>query len=159
MAVLMSAEVWAADTLTVKQLFAEMPDSVVPYLTRNNRLDFIDFMDSNMQAKVTNLFGGNSVMTALTADSLSLQLNESCQLDLLLLPVLQPVDSLRQVVCLVHTFKGGTEMAESSVDFFTTDWKPLSVKPVLAPLAEQRLEACIKKLDIVKKLSSLLNKQ
>ena len=46
---------------TMRDVFRQMPDSIVPYLTENNRLDFIDFIDSNMKAEVTNAFGGNFV--------------------------------------------------------------------------------------------------
>ena len=74
----------ASDSLNVRKLFAEMPDSVIPYLTKNNRLDLIDFMDSNMKAEVTNELGGKSLMTALTDDSLSLRLNDACQIQLML---------------------------------------------------------------------------
>ena len=170
-AALMSVGVWAADTLTVRQLFIEMPDTVVPYLTRNNRLDFIDFMDSNMKAEVTNLLGGKSRMTALTADSLSLQLNESCRMDLLLLRVqhssdglLQkpndlPADTLQHVLCLVRTLKGDAGMEESSVVFYTTAWHRLDEKPALMSTDERRLKNRIRELDYVKEASKRLNKQ
>ena len=49
-----------ADTLTIRSLFTEMPDAVIPYLTKTNRLDFIDFMDSNMKAEVNNELEGKS---------------------------------------------------------------------------------------------------
>ena len=63
-----------AQHLTIRDVFKSMPDSLMPYLSNNNRLDFIDFMDSNMKAEVKNQFGGNSIMTALTEDSLSISL-------------------------------------------------------------------------------------
>ena len=34
--------------ITIKEVFKAMPDSLIPYLSQNNRLDFIDFMESNM---------------------------------------------------------------------------------------------------------------
>ena len=46
--------------ITVRDLLKSMPDSVIPYLTENNRLDMIDFMESNMDAVVTNTLGGKS---------------------------------------------------------------------------------------------------
>ena len=51
-----------AQHLTIRDVFKSMPDSLMPYLSNNNRLDFIDFMDSNMKAEVKNQFGGNSIM-------------------------------------------------------------------------------------------------
>ena len=41
-----------ADTLTIRQPFIEMPDSLIPYLSHNSRLDFLDFMDSKMKAEI-----------------------------------------------------------------------------------------------------------
>ena len=43
----------SAQDLKIRDVFKQMPDSLMPYLTGNNRLDFIDFMDSNMKASVT----------------------------------------------------------------------------------------------------------
>ncbi len=156
--VLMSAGVWAADSLTVRRLFTEMPDSIVPYLTRNNRLDFIDFMDSNMKAEVTNLLGGKSRMTALTADSLSLQLNESCRMDILLLHVKLSSDSLKQVLCVVRTLKGEADMEESSVEFYTPTWRLLNFKPALQPEDERRLKDTVRELNFVNNVIKKLNK-
>ncbi|MBR6998224.1 MAG: DUF3256 family protein, partial [Prevotella sp.] len=39
-------------------LFKAMPDSLMPYLTKNNRLDMIDFMEANMKAEITNQLEG-----------------------------------------------------------------------------------------------------
>ena len=75
----------SADSLTIKTVFMEMPDSILPYLSRNNCLDFVDFVASGMKAQVDNELGGKSVMTALTDDSLSIQLNAVSKVDMLLL--------------------------------------------------------------------------
>ena len=40
----------------MRDVFAQMPDSVLPAVTRNNRLDCIDFIDNNLEAKVRNAF-------------------------------------------------------------------------------------------------------
>ena len=60
-----------AQELTIRDVFRQMPDSLMPYLSTNNRLDFIDFLDSNMKAEVKNQFDGKSEMTVMTDDSLS----------------------------------------------------------------------------------------
>ena len=90
--------------LKMREVFLQMPDSIMPYLTENNRLDFLDFMDSGMKAEVRNELGGRSVMTALTDQNLSIQLSEVVRLDLWLFPVSQEVDSCRQVVCMITTY-------------------------------------------------------
>ena len=52
----------------IRQWLVTMPDSVMPLLTNNNRLDFIDFLDSNMDAVVINRLDGRSQMKVLTDD-------------------------------------------------------------------------------------------
>lgn len=48
----------SAQDVTIRDIFKQMPDSLMPYLSQNNRLDFIDFLDSHMKAEVRNTFGG-----------------------------------------------------------------------------------------------------
>ena len=75
----------SAQNLKMRDVFKQIPDSLVPYLSQNNRLDFIDFLDSNMKAEVRNKLGGMSEMTALTDDSLSIRMSNALQVDMLLL--------------------------------------------------------------------------
>lgn len=50
----------------MRDVFAAMPDSVLGIMTKNNRLDCIDFIENDMEAKVRNRFDGFSVLKALT---------------------------------------------------------------------------------------------
>ena len=59
----------------MSQVLKQMPDSVVPYLSENNKLDLIDFLDSNMKAEVHNQLEGKTA-----------------------------VDSASQIVCLISTY-------------------------------------------------------
>ena len=52
----------------MKSVFVAMPDSVTPLLTKVNREDCIDFLDSNMKAVVKNRFGNVAEMKVLTDD-------------------------------------------------------------------------------------------
>ena len=109
--------------ITVRDLLKSMPDSVIPYLTENNRLDMIDFMESNMDAVVTNTLGGKSQLLQLTDQYASIQLNESSSVAMRLLDVPTPVDSLSQILCLVRTY--GSDIRESTVAFYSLGWRPL----------------------------------
>ena len=62
---------------TIRDMFKAMPDSLTPYLSANNRLDMMDFMDAKMKAVVTNELDGESEMLFLSDDSLSIQMNEA----------------------------------------------------------------------------------
>ena len=48
----------------MRDVFAAMPDSVLGIMTKNNRLDCIDFIENDMEAKVRNRFDGFSVLKA-----------------------------------------------------------------------------------------------
>ena len=73
------------DSLNIREVFKLMPDSLLPYLTQNNRLDMIDFMEAKMKAAVDNQLGGESEMTYLSDDSLCIKMNESMTLELKML--------------------------------------------------------------------------
>ena len=72
----------SAGAQTVREAFKAMPDSLVPYLTMNNRLDLMDFMDAKMKATVTNMLEGQTEMTFLSDDSLSLHMSDALTLEL-----------------------------------------------------------------------------
>ena len=107
----------------MRQVLKEMPDTIVPYLSENNKLDLIDFHDSKMKAEVHNQLDGKTELLTLTERSAVLQLSEASRLDLRLLDVAEPVDSASQVVCLVRTL--GTDVRESRVVFYSVHWRQL----------------------------------
>lgn len=108
----------------IRQIFAAMPDSVMPLLTKNNRLDFIDFLDCKMDAVVTNRLDGKSRMDMLTDDYLSMRYTSSCDVEMKLLPV----NDSTEVLCMVTTLKAG--VCDSRVDFYDVSWNPLPVEPI-----------------------------
>ena len=108
---------------TVRTVFKEMPDSLVPYLSMNNRLDMLDFIDSNMKAEVRNQLDGRSQLTFLDDSRLQLRLNDVSQMEMFLLDVDEPVDSASQIVCLIQTL--GDNIKESTVRFYSVKWNPL----------------------------------
>lgn len=128
-----------AGDLLMKEVFRTMPDSLMPYLSENNRLDFIDFMDSGMKAEVRNTLGGTSEMTALTVDSLSIRMSEALRVDMLLLAPSQE-DTCR-VVCFVQTYGTDSLSLESTVDYYTTTWQQLAVAPELSASDKRRIAA------------------
>lgn len=72
----------SASAQTVREAFKAMPDSLVPYLTANNRLDLMDFMDAKMKAVVTNLLDGQTEMTFLSDDSLSIRMSDALTIEM-----------------------------------------------------------------------------
>ena len=121
------------ERITIKEVFITMTDSLTPYLSQNNKLDLIDFMESDMEAKVTNSLNGTSRMDTLNDQFLSLTLNEASKVQMRLLPVIEPVDSMQQIICLVRTI--GVKGQESTVSFYSCSWHPLqlSINDVFSP--------------------------
>ena len=131
----------SAEDLMIRDVFKQMPDSLMPYLSQNNRLDFIDFIDSNMKAEVSNMTGGTSEMTALTGDSLSIRMSEALRVDMMLLNLDEPVDSIRQVIVFVETFLADSIYGESVCKTFTVDWKLVTRDIPFNDAQRKRLES------------------
>jgi len=108
--------------MKIREVFCNAPDSIFPYLTRNNRLDMIDFRESSMRAEVTNSLDGKSVLDSLTADYLHLTLNASTTVEMKLLASQRLLDDTTKTIVCVSTTYCGTE---SNVGFYTSKWHRL----------------------------------
>jgi hypothetical protein len=129
----------SADTMRVSHFFSTMPDSLLPYLSRNNRLDLIDFMDSGMKAVITNMFEEQSEMTVLTTDSLTLQLNAVHRFDMLLVRGRIDRGPEENLICIRDTYGHSSETTERCFRFFTLkSWQPLDASRVT--LSDEKLE-------------------
>ncbi len=108
-----------------KQVFVNMPDSILPILTKVNRADCIDFLDSNMRALVKNRFDQQSEMTRLTNDYTCMQLSPLSTFELKLLPL---TDSTH-IICTIQTVC--SKACDSRINFYTTNWEPLATADYL----------------------------
>ena len=131
--------VCSAQELALRDAFRQMPDSLMPSLMQNDRLDFLDFFDAGMKAEVKNRLGGTSVMTALTNDSLSLQVSPALRVDMLLLTLAEPIDTMNQVIVVGETFLVDSIYGETTIHCFTPDWHPIPVPP-LSESQQKRIE-------------------
>lgn len=145
-----------AEDRTLRELFVEMPDSLLPYLSRNNRLDFIDFIDSGMKAEVTNSLDGKSQMLSLSDDSLLIQMNEACRIAIYLMKPLLPIDSCSQIIVLVRSIGFQKDVINTEVDYFGLDWQRLSKKPKLIPVDEKRLSSMCSESNVINMLQKRL---
>ena len=148
----------SAQELKMRDVFKQMPDSIMPYLSQNNRLDFIDFLDSGMAAVVRNELGGSSEMTTLADDSLSIEMSEALKTDLLLLALAEPQDSMTHVVVMVETFLVDSIYGESHISYFTPAWQLLPSEPALGEAEKQRIKSHVLQ-NILKKDEEVLNKR
>ena len=151
------ASVGSAQEPTLRDVFRQIPDSLMPSLSQNNRLDFIDFMDSNMKASVRNLLGGMSEMTALTDDSLSVRMSDALRIDMLLLTLDEPVDTIRQVVVFAESFLTDSVYQETELKFYTPDWQLITRDLPWNDVQKTRIES-LNLQNILKWDSDRLNK-
>lgn len=105
-----------------KTLFTDIPDSIVPLLTKVNREDCIDFLESKMKAVVENRFDQKSEMTDLSEDYVRMQMSLQSIWQMKVLPL----SDTTRVVCIVETACGPA--CDSRLHFYTTDWKPLATE-------------------------------
>ena len=140
-----------ADNL--RTLFITMPDSITPTLTKSDRLDFLDYMDSGMKARVRNKLGGESVMTRFDENMLSIQTSQSGRMDMLLLK--RGKDE--NLICIIRTVNAKYE--DSRLSFFTVDWKSVPADELIElPVIDDYLtKEALKNdsLDYFKKMSML----
>lgn len=117
------------ESKSISDLFRLMPDSLMPYLTKNNRLDMLDFREAKMKAAVTNRLECETEMTALTTDSLSIRMSEALRVDLFFLPTEEPYDSCQTIICMLKTYLMQDKDAECVAQFYTLNWRPLGDLP------------------------------
>ena len=128
---------------TISEVFKAMPDSLTPYLTTNNRLDLLDFMEAKMKAVVNNELGGETEMTFLSDDSLCVKMNDALTFELKLeksvsntqSQVLDSADSADSIViCLKKTYKTSGHQKEVITQRFSSSWCPVSKPSVTSTL-------------------------
>ncbi len=106
------------------EIFKTMPDSIIPYLSKNNRLDMIDFKASNMDAKVINLFDNHSVLDTITTNYLRISLSPISILEMELIAAPKHIeDSCKNIIKM--TFSVGDSHKEKAIRKYTTNWYPL----------------------------------
>lgn len=125
---------------TISEVFKAMSDSLTPYLTTNNRLDLLDFMEAKMKAVVNNELGGETEMTFLSDDSLCVKMNDALTFELKLeksvsTQVLDSADSADSIViCLKKTYKTSGHQKEVITQRFSSSWCPVSKPSVTSTL-------------------------
>lgn len=101
------------------QLFAAMPDSLIPSLEVNRRKDLIDLFHAGQSAQVTTKLGGQAQMTQLQEQSLVIDLSEQSRMAL----YLYTTTGNDSVVALVNTVYAPA--GDSRIRFFDSAWREL----------------------------------
>lgn len=110
------------DSVSVRNVFASMPDSVFELIPKGARLDCLDFFDSNMRSTVRDRMDGLIQITSLSRDFLQLQSDSSLFVCFKILPCSRQNDGY--IICVSTTLKGSSDY--SKLDFYNSDWNRLS---------------------------------
>ncbi len=129
-------------TSSFKDMFLHMPESVCPALTEYNRLELVDNQRNNKEMRTRNIYKTFSTMETLTDDYAHLTESNNAEKTFRLLPCAKTIQSnatsadtkaqqgnqdkgnasIIMVISTVHS----DSISDSSVSFYTTDWKPLT---------------------------------
>ncbi len=120
----------SSTTQTMADAFRAMPDSLLPYLSKNNRLDLVDFIESKMTARVTNAFDGETTLDTLSTDYLSLTLSPSSVMEMRLLPSTKHQSpTANHPSPITHIIQTTLTLGEKHkvrvVKTYTSKWSPL----------------------------------
>ena len=122
---ILALAVMAVRAEDLRTLFIGMPDSIMPALTRSDRMDFMDYMDSGMKAKVRNKLGGESVMTRFEDNMLTVVTSGAGRMDM----VLFRMKSGSNLICIISTVTAKYD--DSRLAFYTENWEPVATSGLI----------------------------
>lgn len=116
----------------MKQIFSDLPDSVLPTLTRNDRLDCIDFIENNLTNEVRNALDGKTRLTVLTENLAKVQLSLMSEVQICKLPVSSTSTGQTGdfIICLVHS--SDVRGWDSVLQFYDNAWRPLDASSMIS---------------------------
>ena len=103
----------------MRQIWLEMPDSIVPYLNRSLRTELADYVTMGMKSEAMNALRDTTRIEKLTDDYILVQLSNATKLEI------KSLDA--STIAMVQTWCG--PLAESKLSLFSNNWevKPLNV--------------------------------
>lgn len=103
----------------MRQIWLEMPDSIVPYLNRSLRTELADYVTMGMKSEVRNALRDTTRIEKLTDDYILVKLSNATKLEI------KSLDA--STTAMVQTWCG--PLAESKLSLFSNNWeaKPLNI--------------------------------
>lgn len=102
---------------TIKDIFLSEPGYLMPLMSKNTKMDMVDYLNVGQMAEVNNALGKGSHFNKVTDNYMSVHISNSSTVELLLMPV----SKRDTIVVAVTTFT--LPAKDSRIEFFTTDWK------------------------------------
>ena len=129
---------WGVTLMTAAQdqlrrTLMSMPDSIVPFLNHSMMGELLEFAGRGGTAEVKNKLDGMTSLDTLLSDYAAFSLTKVDKMHILLLPRVAE----EPIVCMVHSCYGPEP--ESTVSFFSTDWKRLPNEELLTAVTVDEL--------------------
>lgn len=102
---------------SLREVWIEMPDSVMPYISKSQRTELADYIDMKAVPAVLNSFGDSVRIERMTKDYLLVNTNKAMRLEIKLLD--------NNTLALAQTWMGPA--AESKLSFYNLQWQPKKV--------------------------------
>ena len=117
----------AVNAQEMRQLWIEMPDSIVPYLNKSLRTELADYVTMKMKPEVVNSLQDTTRIEKFTNNYIRVQLNNASKLEI------KSLDN--STIALVQTWNG--PIAESKLMLFSKEWKLKPFEIDLTPVFEK----------------------
>ena len=98
----------------LREVWIEMPDSILPYLSKSQRTELADYVEMKAEPAVLSTFGDSVRIERMTNNYLLLKANEATRLEIKLLD--------NNTLALVQTWMAPA--AESKLSLFNLQWQP-----------------------------------
>lgn len=117
----------AVNAQEMRQLWIEMPDSIVPYLNKSLRTELADYVTMKMKPEVVNSLQDTTRIEKFTNNYIRVQLNNASKLEI------KSLDN--STIAMVQTWNG--PIAESKLMLFSKEWKLKPFEIDLTPVFEK----------------------
>jgi hypothetical protein len=121
-----------AEARTAADFFASAPDNIIPMLRQSTRLDMLDYARFGSDKASKSYLKSDARVTAETPQVVSYEISERVSQQIAMLTA-----GTDTIVAFVTTYKIPT--ADSSIEFFDTNWKRLEKQPIAMPTYEEWL--------------------
>lgn len=99
---------------SLREVWIEMPDSILPYLSKSQRTELADYVEMKAEPVVLNVFGDSVRIERMTNNYLLVKASKVTRLEIKLLD--------NNTLALVQTWKAPA--AESKLSLFDLQWQP-----------------------------------
>ena len=99
---------------SLREVWIEMPDSILPYLSKSQRTELVDYVDMKADPAVLNAFGDSVRIERMTNNYLLVKASKVTRLEIKLLD--------NNTLALVQTWKAPA--AKSKLSLFNLQWQP-----------------------------------